>query len=134
MVKNNIIENTKLEQLVDFIKNASLKIVSDVNQVKANSQNVSNVMNCDEIYEVYFIANFILFVYQIIINAVDKLISKNEKWKELSQEEKSKSVTKLFDTVDTVVFEKKLSSNQDILDSNNFLINTENISKLLVKK
>lgn len=63
MVKNNIIENTKLEQLVDFIKNASLKIVSDVNQVKANSQNVSNVMNCDEIYEVYFIANFILFVY-----------------------------------------------------------------------
>ena len=39
-------------------------------------------------------------------------------------------MTKLLDTVDTIVFEKKLS-NQNELDQNqsNFLISTENIRK-----
>ena len=83
------------------------------------------------IYE-KLINNFFKFLFQfkIIINAVDKLLNKNQNWQELStKNEKSKSITKLFDTIDTFVFEKKLaldSSKSSNLEKN-FLINTENI-------
>ena len=58
---------------------------------------------------------------------MDTLISRNDKWKDLSQEEKSKSVTKLFDTVDSSVFEKTIMNNKKTEVQNNFLINTDNI-------
>jgi len=60
------------------------------------------------------------------------LISRNDKWKDLSNEEKSKSVTKLFDTVDSSVFEKTIMNKKRTEGQNNFLINTDNIRKFFL--
>ncbi len=60
------------------------------------------------------------------------MISRNDKWKDLSNEEKSKSVTKLFDTVDSSVFEKTIMNKKRTEGQNNFLINTDNIRKFFL--
>lgn len=135
---NKLLSNNSLKTVIDFLKNASESFDLSDKDSKTSKINISNV-NLLKFYYFIFLKyrelNLNIFL-KTFLNTADTIISKTENWKDMTKEEKSKSITKLIDLIDTVLFEDD-NTDDDIdapnldpsLESNVISITNENIGK-----